>query len=164
MNNKGFTLVEFLIYIGIVSVILVSITFLTIESVLLGAKSDDAVMLHSSARFAIGRIEEEVRNATNVNEAASVFDVNPGALSLETASPSTNPTIIDVANGILQIKRGTSNAVPLAPSAIRAARLIFSSYSKPGTPGTIKIIMELAPTNTQNQSSITLEESASLRQ
>ena len=162
-HNAGFTLLEFLIYMGIVSLILVTITLMTTESILLGAKSDATVSLQQSARFAMGRIEEEIRNAANVNGAGSSFDVNLGVLSLATANPGTNPTIINVNNGTLQIKRGTGNAVPLISGAMRVVRLIFSSYSKPGTPGTIKIIMELAPIDPR-QSPLTLEGSASLRQ
>lgn len=163
-NRSGFTLLEFLIYIGIVSVVLVAMVLMTTESILLGAKSDALVSLHYSARYALDRIGEEIRNATNINEADSVFGSNPGRLSLVTANPATNPTIIDVSNDAVRITRGANSPTALASIPVRTTQLVFFNRSKTGTPGTVKIILQLSPLHAQQSPPITLETSVSLRQ
>ena len=164
LRVQGFTLLEFLIYIGIVSIILATMMLMTSESILLGAKSDTLVSLHYNARFVIDRIAEEIRNATAINEASSVFSTHPGTLSLATANPLTDPTVIDVNNNAVRITRGASSPIVLTSNATRATQLIFFLHSKAGTPGTVKIIFQLSPADARQSPPITIETSASLRQ
>lgn len=163
-NNKGFTLLEFLVYLGIVTVIVTALTLTTIESIMLGAKSDAAVTLRYQAQFVADRMIEEIQNAIDLNTVSSLFDTNPGKLSLATTNPSTNPTIIDVSNNAIRLTRGLENAVFLTSNTVRITQLIFSLYSKPGTPGTIKFILELTPADARQTPPLTLEGSVSLRQ
>lgn len=169
LKKQGFTLVEFILYISIVGVILVSFMYFMIDLNSSHAKSDAIADVQHNSRFAMERIMYEIRNAVDINiGGASVFDVNPGRLSLKTSDPNTNPTVIDLAGTTLQIKQGAGAARPLTASKIEITKLLFSNLSQTGAPGNIKVIIEVRYKNPQNtitfSASTTLESSISLRQ
>ncbi|MEK9175007.1 MAG: hypothetical protein AAB795_00270 [Patescibacteria group bacterium] len=166
--KKGFTLVEFILYISIVGVILVSFMYYMIDISSSSTKSDAFAEVGYNGRVAMEKISREIRNAVDINVGASVFDTHPGALSLTTSNPNTNPTTINLSGAVLQIKRGAGPVLPLTTSKVEITKLIFSNLSQSGTPGNIKILLTIRYKNPQNidefNASTTLESSVSLRQ
>ena len=166
--KKGFTLVEFILYISIVGVILVSFMYYLIDISTSSTKSDAIAEVGHNSRIAMEKISREIRNTVDINTGASVFDSHPGTLSLKTLDSNTDPTIINISGTTLQIKRGAGSVLPITTGKIEVTKLIFSNLSQTGTPGNIKIILELRYKNPQNidefNASATLESSISLRQ
>lgn len=165
--KKGFTLVEFLLYIGIVSVILVALTLFLVDIISSRGKADAIADVQYSARFAMDRIVREIRNAIGINVANSIFDQPNGRLSLQTSNPSTNPTVIDLSETLLQIKQGTNPAYFLTLEGVEVNKLVFSNFSEAGKSGNVRITLGISHKNLQGRSdleaSTTLQTSVSLR-
>ena len=120
MNNKGFTLIEFLIYISI-SVMLIGALILTTVN-LLQAKGSVAVMeeVNKSTRFMTENINYAVRNSTS----ASWDEIK---LTLEVSSPeSHNPTFLYLEEEEVMLKRGDEDAVRLNSDRTRVTKFDVS--------------------------------------
>ncbi|MDZ7726615.1 MAG: hypothetical protein U5L75_03490 [Candidatus Campbellbacteria bacterium] len=80
--NAGITIMELLIYIGIMTLALVSIVSLLINAtdIITAVKQDKEI--RSSAFTALDRIGREVKGATEIVKAESSFDSDPGVLTI----------------------------------------------------------------------------------
>ena len=122
MNNKGFTLIEFLIYISISVILISSLTLVTVN--LLHARGSVAVMeeVSKNARF----ITDNIRYMVRIAESATV-DVD-GKLILDIPSPATyNQTQIykDI-NDNAMIDRGSETALRINSNRIKVEQLEFT--------------------------------------
>lgn len=82
MKPHGFTLIEFVIYIGLVTIIVgASVTFawMLIDDQI---KQSRLLEVEDSAQFVLQTIGREFKRAESVN-AASVYAINPGILQLD---------------------------------------------------------------------------------
>jgi len=122
-TKRGLTLIETIIYVVIffiVSVVLVQALF-NMSRVFAEVRLSRVV--NHSALTALERLTREIRQANSVDEAASVFDVHPGRLVLDTASfYLTGPT--------LMIKEVSSTVDhPLTSSKTSVSNLVFRLIS-----------------------------------
>jgi len=149
-KNKGFTLVELIVYSGIVAVGFVAIIYFLLNIVNISVKAKSTLEVQYNARFATERISHEIRGATGINVAQSVFGSNPGVLSLEMADPLKNPTIFDVSENRLRIKQGSNPVYELTSDEVKVANLIFTNLSQTKTPENIKINLTIERVNPEN--------------
>lgn len=166
MRNSGFTLIEFLIYIAILAVVVTLIIGFFLDIILGNIKETSYQEVQQNARFILTKISQEVKKATGINSP------NPGesasALSLAMASPSSDPTLIDVIEGKLRLTKGISAPQELTTDLVEISNLRFTNLSYPDTPGTIRIEMTISHINPANrieyQASIDLKSTVSLVQ
>ncbi len=113
-GSRGFTLIETIIYIAILGMIASAFIFFSVSVSNSRDKTYVVQEVQANARMALELISQKIRSANGVNLESSIFESNPGRLSLSMASSSLNPTIIDLSrdNGNLRIIQGTSS-VPL---------------------------------------------------
>lgn len=170
--NKGFTLIEVLLYIAIVTVIMSAMMLFAWNVIILGAKNNSQQELYAQARIISERINFEIRNANDINIASSTFDVdlisNPShQLSLATDAPN-NPTLFQVVSGILHIKKGVAGSTALHSNSIVVTSLIFTNYSSiDGKTKHCGYEMTVSRTSSsaaqQYQGTVTLKSSAEVR-
>lgn len=122
-KNQGFTLIELIIYISIVTVMMTTLIPFAWNIIEGGAKSATEQEIFSNARFVSERIKYEIRNATGINSVTGMY------ISLATANPTTNPTIIDFAAGNIRIKEGAGSPVNLNSQNATISALTFTSYT-----------------------------------
>jgi type II secretory pathway pseudopilin PulG len=129
IKNKGFTLIEMVIYLGITGFLAVSI--ISFVSAISGSKVKTYVIqeVHSNSKMALDLISKKIHSADSVNLGASVFGINPGELSLAMDNPAENPTIIKVNNGSLEITEGVSAPIRVTSNEVNIANLIFADLS-----------------------------------
>lgn len=165
-NGGGFTLIELLIYIAIVGLILVLMVGFFWDIILVNIKEDSYQEVQQNGRFALDRIEKEIKKASGIN--SPVMGNSAYSLSLVMANPSLNPTIFDLNNGQLRITQGNSSPVELTTDQVIVTNLQFTNLSYQNTPGTIRIEMTIENLNPENrpeyEASINLESSFSLLQ
>src|SRR5512142_1154381 len=94
--ERGATLLELVLYVGLVGLALSAGTMFAWEFSLSRAKSAAYAEVVHTARFAVSRMEAEIREASAINAGASVFGSNPGTLSLAAAVVGANPTVFAV--------------------------------------------------------------------
>ncbi|MCF7865545.1 MAG: type II secretion system GspH family protein [Candidatus Pacebacteria bacterium] len=125
MKKRGFTLVELLVYVGLLAVLLVGI----VNSMLILTDAyrtvSTARKVESSAITLMDRIMREAKRSTGIS--AGAFDVQNGSVTLQTGS-STNPSLVFyVQNGRVFIT-DDSDSSPLTDSSVVVESMIFSRY------------------------------------
>jgi Tfp pilus assembly protein PilW len=161
--NPGFSLVEMVIYVGLLALILVAL----LSSVQLMMHSwydvHNHQLLAQSGQLALERMEREIRNATST-DASSSFGVNPGSITLNTtdASSTATTTTFSVSGGMLMLTPGVGSAVPLLETGVGVQNLTFYKITTPYSTA-IRIVLQLQTATTTSPISATFYDTAVLR-
>lgn len=123
ITGRGFTLIETLLYMAIISIVVSTFVFYGINIIQSGAKSSHQEEANSAARNISQKIKYEIRNASGINS------VSANLISLSETDSAIDPTIISYSNGGLTIKRGSGPAIALNPSSTNITSLAFADYS-----------------------------------
>lgn len=128
--NLGFTFVEAILYIAIITILFTALIPFGINIIQAGAKSSIQQNVQSEGRFVLEKIVYEVRNARDIDIALSNFGTNFATnpthkLSIDYAAPD-DPTEISVAGGIVQLTKG-STTLPLNSSSLQITNLTFTN-------------------------------------
>lgn len=123
-KESGFTLIELILYISIISIFLVSLVPFAWNIIGGGVKSAAEQEVFSQARSVSERIKYEIRNATGIN------NVSATSISLVKSEVSLNPTVIDLSGGKIRITQGTPGTpYNLNSNDTSATSLIFTDYT-----------------------------------
>lgn len=138
MTQKGFTLVEIIIYIGILALIITALASFGFSVMSSNSKTAAVAEVQANARTALDVIAQKIRASSGIN---SVSVGDPGTLSLSMSDASKNPTIfnLNADNGRLQIKEGAGSTVFFTSNDVRVANLVFTDYSQAGERGHIRV-------------------------
>ena len=141
MSNKGFTLIETLIYIAIIGGIVVSFVGFTLNISKSRQKTFVMQEVQANARVALEAISHAVQSGSGINKSASVFDSDPGKLSIVVSNSALNPTVIDLStdDGVLQITEGNGVKMPITSNIVRVTNLSFTDLSSGSARENIKI-------------------------
>ncbi len=138
MNHKrhrGFTLIEVLIYLAIVSGVMIAATTFAWNVIGGKTKSQATQEVEANGRFIMNHLTKEIRLAEAVNP-SSTLDVNLALpqsagdiLSLSMQNGSDDPTIIDVSNGVVRLKESTRGPYALSSNQVVIKDLTFKNLS-----------------------------------
>lgn len=171
-RQAGFTFIELILYIAIVTTLMAALVPFTLAVIGNTTKSTTQQEVFSAGRYVSERLKYEIRNAVDIDAVNSNFDVNlatnPGTKITLTENGVTNPTIIDVASGKIQIKQGAGAAVFLQSQDTKVTNLIFTNYTsidnKTKNIGfTLTIAANYGSTRQEYQETITIQSNAELR-
>ena len=135
-SQKGFTLVELVLYVSICSILLLTLsTFLTF---LLGARirSQAITEVNQQGFQVMNLITQTIRNGRSIQVPTN--GVSSSTVSITTGNALLNPTVFSISSTTLLIKEGPAASIPLTNSRVRASSLVFSNVSSGST--TEKII------------------------
>lgn len=129
--NKGFTLIEALVYIAVLIMIASTLTAFIFWTIRANTKIEVKHEVLDNARRAMEIMTYETKEAKSVYTPTSIFDSNPGQLSLETTHnlPSgENTTYLDfyLCNQQLCLKRESANPVAITTDKTIIDSLVFS--------------------------------------
>lgn len=98
----------------------------------------------AAAELAMGRMLKEIKNATDIQGGGSVFDSNPGQLSLSSLDASGTAVTIEfyAENGVLKIRENGVASGALSPDNITLDNLVFRQIGGTRSEG-VKIEMAL---------------------
>ena len=126
--KKGTSLIEIMLYVAIVGMLIA--TFINFSLYIHRAhnKSFTVNEVHANVRVALDLISQRLRAAKSVNVDNSIFDSNPGALSLEMNNPVINPTVfnLDEDSGTLHMTEGVGLSMAITDEYVEIANLVFS--------------------------------------
>lgn len=124
-HQRGFTLVETLVYIGVMVVIASALvtTFLSLSVSLAKSKTDRE--LTESATLALERISRTLRSADSVDVLGSTFGVSPGILELTEGGTTTS---FYVSGDRLVISVNGTERGSLTSSEVVVEDLTFTHY------------------------------------
>lgn len=121
-NNLGFTFIELILYISIVTIMLTAIVPFGWSVVTNGVKSSVQQEVYTQSRFVSERIKQEIRQASGITS------VNPNSISLTNFSPDTT-TIIDLSSGLVRINKNGTGFVNLNSNNTNVTGLEFTNYT-----------------------------------
>ncbi|EKD96498.1 MAG: hypothetical protein ACD_24C00022G0005 [uncultured bacterium] len=100
ITEEGFTLIELILYLGLIAILLSGIIFFTWNVILGGTKSNIQLLVNQNIRFASKRISYEIRNALSINS------LSANELCLASSDTVRNPTRIYTNGNDLRIAWG----------------------------------------------------------
>lgn len=138
MTNKGFTLIEVLIYSLIFVIITGGMTLFAISILTASERADSQVELSDNSRFMIQKIQQNLRGTSTVN--SPTVGNTATSLSINTASASANPVVFDLSGGAVRMKVASASPLPLTNTFVEVMSISFQNYSfSTGTKNTIRI-------------------------
>lgn len=146
-RSRGATLLEFVVYVGVIGVILIVAATFAAEFVTSQLKALSLTEVVRNARFAASRLEIEVRESSALDAGSSVFGTNPGTLSLTTADSGTNPTVFEVSDGALTVKQGSGAAAPLTNSKVEVEEFVLENLSTNGRTQAVRFHLKIRSKN-----------------
>jgi Tfp pilus assembly protein FimT len=126
-SQKGFTLVELVLYVSICSILLLTIS--SFLSFLLGARvrSQAITEVNQQGFQVMSLITQTIRNGRSIQVPS--IGTSSSTLSITTGNAVLNPTIFDLSSTTIRIKEGSKTAVPLINSRVRLSALTFQNVS-----------------------------------
>lgn len=108
MRTRGFSLLELIIYIGILSLMVVILAGSFVSLTRGRTQSESRVEVESNARFALERISQDIWTASSL--VTPILSTASSTLSLSVAGTSV---VYDVVNGVLRrtVNAGTAEAL-----------------------------------------------------
>ncbi len=158
-HQPGFTLIEILIYIALVSGILIAAS--TFAWNIIGSKTKTQTIqeVQGNGYLVMEHVNNVIRSGRDINATSSLNinladNANAGKfLSLSMRNGAVNPTIIDVVNGVVRMRQGTGSAVALSSNLVRVTNLTFTDRRDPaGKTKNIEILLTIENINPQNTS------------
>lgn len=141
-SKRGFTLIEILFYFAVLG----AMSMLVVAVVGSGFNAWGQMRSERAAsdggKLVMERLLQEVRLASSVNVAGSVFGTSPGALSLNTFErvDSEVPATLDITlqDSAVTIRRNAEDPISLSGSSLRVSELIFDRLDS-GTSELVRI-------------------------
>lgn len=143
-KKQGFTLVEMLIYVGILSVISTAIVSFALWSLSFNARVKAKNEVQNNVRRVAEMMAYEIRHASSIYTPTSILETHPGQLSIETAlNPPLNEskTYKDfyVDGGVLYLKKEDSLSQALTSEKVRVNNLVFKRLASNGPTESVQV-------------------------
>lgn len=177
-SNRGFTLIEFLVYIGIASMVLVTAIITGMNLITGSASSIARQETYYNARLVMNQIQYQVRAADDVITANSTFASHPGVLVLDYPGTGSDVIIDTYTKSVsiggeatnirkLRIKEGEDAYVDLTGDKVNVSNFVVSNLSRGVEPINLRIQLTIESANPGNDpkydASITLQTALSTR-
>ncbi|MDP4008574.1 MAG: prepilin-type N-terminal cleavage/methylation domain-containing protein [Candidatus Peregrinibacteria bacterium] len=154
MRNKGFTLIELIIYVAIASGVLVSVITFAWAVIGSGVKVDVSSELTQNGRFVLEKITQEIHAAEDVVIGSSTFGVSPGVLTLDLSGPNTDVVFDTYAKDVtvggqvisitkLRMQDGTDPAVDITSDKVNLTNFVLTNLTRDTEPANINIEITL---------------------
>ncbi|MCH7730769.1 prepilin-type N-terminal cleavage/methylation domain-containing protein [Patescibacteria group bacterium] len=130
--RAGFTLIELIIYIALVSIFISGAILFAWDIIYGRVKSGVQREVTQNLRLASKRLVYEIRNASGINS------VSTSTISLVMDESDRNPTVFDVSGGRLRIGYGSGGSCPstspcsLTSNKVTVSNLAFTDLSSSG--------------------------------
>ena len=143
-TKRGFTLIEMIIYISVLTVILVLIVSFIISFGRAYNVLRTTIRINNSAIVSFERVIREIRQANDVDTAASTLGTHPGRLVLTTTDASSAPITLEfyINSSELMLRQDGVDVGSLTRSDVTVTNLVFR-LSDNGTSKAVKIEMTL---------------------
>ena len=145
--NKGFSLIEILIYTAIIGVVGMLLNGILLALVRIQNNQVSSTEVNQQINFVIQNVQRLVRSSS----AISMANNTPGnTLTLAMSDPNKNPTLIYLSESKAYLKEGSSSAVPLTTPDVNVTQLQFTKLSAYAGHDTVNLTIGVSY-NSQNQ-------------
>ena len=165
-NQKGYTLIELLLYVAIAGSLLLAVTLFMGLSTDARVKNQSIAEVNQQGVAAMNLITQTVRNADSITSPAAAATGAQLTVSVPTASLS--PTVFSLSGTTMQIKEGTAAAIPITNNKVEISSLTVKNLTRASTPGTVQISFIVSRVNSTGRNEYsyqkTFTSTASIRQ
>jgi type II secretory pathway pseudopilin PulG len=165
-KHKGFSLLETLLYIGLLSLIIVSIGSFYSLVIRERAKNNTIAEVEQQGQFIMDTITQSIRNAESVS--LPVPQSSADSINLSMQDINKDPTVFSLSSQNIIVQEGIGSLVNLNGDRVEALEIIFTNMTLPGSPGSIKVSFVLKYKNPGSRYEFdytkTFSSSASLRE
>lgn len=142
--KNGFTLIESILYVSVVSVIVlvISMFFLTLKKSEI--KNQAIAEVEQQGVMVMLILEQIIRNSEGIN--SPTVGNSSQSLSMNVVDSDDDPTVFSVTDNVFGIKRGSGEVVPITSPSVSVSNVVFENLSKNETNGLIRIEFKLSYT------------------
>lgn len=154
-NQHGFTLIELLLYVGIASLVMLTITSFLMLIVNARLKNQTLTEVEQQASYAMETITQIIRDSDDVNTPA--VGANSTSLTLDMPDAAVDPTTVTLSSGTLEITEGTTTE-QLTNSRVTVSNLTFTNLSRDDDLDSIQMQFTMNYNNSSGQNVYDYEE------
>lgn len=139
--QKGFTLIETVIYVLLIGMILSTLGLFVNHLFTARAKTLSVAQVLSAGRMIQDQLSSAARHAEGINVGSSTFGSDPGVLSFDMVAPGTDPTVFSLTgdDGQLQKTEAGGGAILLTQDDVEITNLIFQNLTGVEDTGIIQV-------------------------
>lgn len=155
-HQKGFTLIEIIIYLAILGIILASGIGLGYTMIIVSAQRDASAEMYENATLIVNKVQWIVEGATKIN--SPIINQTATSLSIDTQDTSNNPFVFDASNGSFRISKKNGSFQPITSSQVAVSNVSFTNYAfSSDTGNTIRFKANVASTNPTITASVSID-------
>ncbi|HLD17881.1 MAG TPA: prepilin-type N-terminal cleavage/methylation domain-containing protein [Patescibacteria group bacterium] len=143
-KQRGFTLVELILYIGLSAFLLSSVGVVMNVSYQTKARQQVITEVEQQGTAALQSISQIIRNASSIISPAA--GVSATSVSVNVSDLSKTPTTFFLSDSVLQAVENTI-ITPLTTTRVQVSAVSFKNLSAVGSPGTVKFQFMVAYNN-----------------
>jgi prepilin-type N-terminal cleavage/methylation domain-containing protein len=144
-NPQGFTLIEVLLYVAIVSIIFGGILAFMEIVFNVRTKQQAVAKVESSGNLIISTLTQNIRNAKSITLPAA--SSTSQSLNLVMKDGGISPVVVALSEGAIRISERGMSTTTLASQNVTALNLIFTNLSRSNTPGSLRFEFWLRHSN-----------------
>lgn len=159
--QRGFTLIETILYILIIGLILSTLGLFMNHLIQARAKTLASSDLITAARTIQDQLSDAVRRAEGINTGTSTFTTDPGVLSLDMVDASLDPTVFSLTgdDGQLRVSEAGGGNVLLTTDEVHVTNFVFTNLTGAEDTGIIQVQFTLEAANTSGSAYFDYEQS-----
>lgn len=143
MQNKGYTLIEMIIYIAVTTILLLVILDALVSIQQTRQRAVLSNRVSQSAVTALERMSRDIRSSSEVATTTSVLGTHPGVLTLNTATTAPAEIKFFLSGGTLHVSEDGVDRGSLTRNNVFVDNLIFHRIESGSTTEAVKVEMRL---------------------
>lgn len=147
---RGFTHIEFLLYVSISATVLLAASAMLAILLESRIKHQTIVEVEQQGLHAMQQITQTVRNATSVISPAT----STQATSLQLGVSSTT-VLFTVDSNVLRMTEGAGSPIALTNTMVEVESFTITNVSRPTTPGAVRVQFTVTAVNTTGRNEYT---------
>jgi len=147
--KKGFTLIEMLLYLAILSVVVLALSSFLLLSYTSRVKGGVIAEVEQQGSQTMSIIAQNIRNAQSIT--APIAGISSNSLTLTEFTGAVSPSIFDQSGNTLRITEGAAIPINITSNRVIVSSLNFQNLSRPNTPGIVQIKFTLTHVNPDNR-------------
>jgi len=145
-HQKGFTIIEMLVYVAVLSIMIVSVVSFFIWTVNANAKAKAIREVTNNSRIAMDSMIYEIKEAGSIYNPTTAYFSNPRQLSLQTTKyiplgEASSYVDFYLCGTRLCMKKESQPAVAMTSERVKVTNLVFSEIQT--SPGAVSIQINL---------------------
>jgi len=149
-NNQGFTLVELLLYIGVVTIIISGVTGLAFLMLQARVKTQAMNEINYQGEKIVRMINQTIRNGDAIDSPSKNSFSN--SISVDTYDQANSPTVFNLSGQRMTVREGTSGEIYLTNNRIIISDLNFQNNGLENAPDSVQFQFKIDYYNPEGRS------------